>query len=215
MARARFVRATTPVGTLVFPHLTSPDDKFNAAGVYHTRMALTAEETADLQAKADAILEAFVDNDPDDLGTVKLGKAVTRPIADEECDENGSETGRFLVRFKMNASGTGRHGDFTREPALFDAKAAAIPLAEAPDIWSGTKARVSFEFVPYYMASTKSLGVSLRLRGVQIIELANGDNKGGSSMGFEEEEGYVSTARKAAAGMGFESSEDAQGDDDF
>ena len=29
------------------------------------------------------------------------------------------------------------------------------------------------------------------------------------------EEGYVSTARKAAAGMGFESSEDTQDDDDF
>lgn len=214
MARAKFVRKTTPVGTLVFPHLTTPDDKFNSDGVYHTRMALTTEQADEIQAAADAVLEAYVDADPDDVGA-KLAKAVTRPVADEECDADGRETGKMLVRFKMNAVGKGRNGTFTREPAIFDAKAAPIKLSEAPDIWSGTQARVSYELVPYYMASTKSLGVSLRLRGVQIIELSNGDSQGGAAMGFEEEDGYVATAQKQAAGMGFESSEDAQDDDDF
>lgn len=212
---ARFVRKTTPVGTLVFPHLTAPDNKFNSDGVYHTRMALTEDQVKDLQAAADAVLEAFIESDPDDIGAVKLSKAVTRPVGEEECDQDGNETGRFLVRFKMNATGKGSRGVFTRQPALFDAKAQSINFDEAPDIWSGTKARISYELVPYYMASTKSLGVSLRLRGVQIIELATSGTGGGASMGFEEEEGYVATARKASDDMGFESSEDVKDDDDF
>ena len=52
--------------------------------------------------------------------------------------------------------------------------------------------KVAFEPIPYVMASTKKVGVSLRLKAVQVIDLVEYGNSAASV--FDEEDGYVAPA---------------------
>jgi hypothetical protein len=59
-------------------------------------------------------------------------------------------------------------------------------------IGNGSIVNVAFEPIPYVMASTKQVGVSLRMKGVQVVDLVEYGNSGNSM--FDEEDGYVSEA---------------------
>ena len=64
-------------------------------------------------------------------------------------------------------------------------------MTDGTNVGNGSIVKVAYEPIPYMMASTKQVGVSLRLKGVQILELVEYGN--GASM-FDEEDGYVSEA---------------------
>ena len=49
---------------------------------------------------------------------------------------------------------------------------------------------MSFTANPYYMPSTRTCGLSLRLLAVQVISLNEFGDTSASSYGFEEEDGY-------------------------
>jgi hypothetical protein len=56
-------------------------------------------------------------------------------------------------------------------------------------IGNGSRVKVAFEPFPYIMQSTKKVGVSLRLKAVQVIDLVEYGNSAASV--FDEEDGYV------------------------
>ena len=74
---------------------------------------------------------------------------------------------------------------------IFDASGKEIS-AELTSIGSGTRGKIAYELMPYYM-NDKNYGVSLRLTGVQIIELKEAGSVSASSLGFEACEGYTYT----------------------
>ena len=51
------------------------------------------------------------------------------------------------------------------------------------------KVRVAYELIPCHM-STKNFGISLRLTGIQIIDLIEYGTQSASNLGFGEEDGY-------------------------
>jgi len=197
MAKNIYPTITTPRGVFVYPHLTEPDTKFvKPDGEYHTKFALESEvkQTKAFVAELERIMLEYIEGDAHELTKAKLKKAGQADFYEEECDDEGEETGRLMFKFKLKAKVVTKTKSWDQSPRLFDSQ--AQPITGSPSIWTGSEGKVNVEIFPYYMESTKQFGLSLRCKGVQILKLIEGS--GGPSaeqMGFgEEEDGYTTEA---------------------
>lgn len=204
-----FEKFMSPKGVLIFPKLNAPDTKFKAEGEYATKLQpLNAAEgdafieqyeaavaahfeavKADLEAKlAEAKTGAEKGKLKKEIAELKLGDKPYKPAFDDD----GNETGEFIINFKLPAKVTFKSGPKagkTQElrPDIFDAKGKL--LKSPPQIWGGTVGYVAGEFRPYYTAKA-GVGVSLRLLAVQVVELSSGGgDRSASGYGFGSEEG--------------------------
>ncbi len=196
-------RITTPVGTASYPYLTRPDTKFNPDGEYRVGLILPASEAKSLiktidEAMTDSLKEAKAENPKKS----KKMKQANPPYA-ELTDDEGNETGEVQINFKQKALIKPKNGQpFEKRPALFDSK--GVPLPSNITIGSGSKLKVSFEIHPYY-TDLVGAGVSLRLMGVQVLELVEYTGQSADSFGFEKEDGFEYKATDS----------NADDDDDF
>lgn len=177
------VTVTTPKGIAQYPWLNEPDTKFNPDGDYKTNLILEdTPEVRDMIAKLEQIREDFIaewQSDPRNKGK----KFMEADLFDENDD------GTLTIKMKAKARITTREGQTvdTKIP-LFDAKNKPI----FDKIGGGSTIRVNFQPIPYYMASTKMMGISYRIKAVQVIDLKMWDGDGDASKyGFTEEEGYT------------------------
>lgn len=159
-----------PVGEAVFPWLSEPDTKFDPDGVFKTDLRVAAAAAAATVRQLEEIRDAhFAALSAKDQKTHGLA-----PVVSAELDDTGAETGNVLFRAKLNAKGhdpkTGETWD--QSPRLWDSEGNRVE----PDIavWGGSRLVLRVEVRPYAMPSTKMVGVSLRLRDVQIVELVTG-----------------------------------------
>lgn len=179
-------RMTTPKGIAIYPHLTKADTKFDAAGEYHVKLALTEADAAPLVAQLDALVVSAVAQMKE-----KHPKFAKKMISVAPYDtENEEHPGKVVLKFKMTENVTPKKGDpFTQKPALFDS--ALKPLPADVRIGGGSIIRVSFEPFPYFAATDKKAGISLRLVAVQVVELreyeANGAKFGFSATDADED----------------------------
>jgi len=186
----------TPKAEAVWAFLDTPSDKFNPDGVYTVCLAF---DPADKDYRT--LVQALRDKRDEDFETwsrdnPKQAKAAKRaPISKKETDEDGAETGRVLLNFKMNAKGKSKRTgkEFTMCPDIFDAK--GIKLETPPAIGGGSVLKIAFETFGAYVASSRLFYLSLQLRAVQVLELVEAGNRSAEYYGFEEEEGYVASAR--------------------
>jgi hypothetical protein len=190
---------TTPVGIARYPHLNKPDTRFNADGDYKCDVRLKADETdtTTLIERLEKIRDDFFD--AQDAKVKKTYKKAA--VFTVELDDEGNETGYVIIKTKLNANGKDKTTGETwkNEPKLFDAK--GNPLPPSVQVWSGSKVIVAGTVNTYAMAKEKSIGVTLKCRGVQVIELVSGGTGGtAESFGFKKQAGY--TAPAAAAGIG-------------
>ena len=214
MSKKTYTRLTTPRGVFIYPHITEPDTKFvKPDGEYHTKFALVADDpaTQEFVNKLEAELGAYIDSNPDNLPPAKLKKAGTAAIYDEELDAEGNETGRLIFKFKLKAMVKTKDKQWPQQPRLFDAK--AQPIEGDVKVWTGSEGKVNVEVFPYFMETTKQFGLSLRLKGAQILKLVSGGGASADDMGFGEEDGYVSETSGAANGFTPEADDD--GEDEF
>ncbi|MEW5249934.1 ssDNA-binding protein [Microbulbifer sp. 2201CG32-9] len=208
--KPRYPTTTTPVVSLIFPRLFEPDTKYvKPDGEYHTKFALEAGKGFDeFVAKLEEVRDGYIKENPDDIKPAKLKKAKMADFYEEECDHEGEETGRMIFRAKLKAVVKTKTKSWKQKPFLFDAK--ANPIQEEISVWSGSTAKLSLELFPYFMESTKEVGVSLRLKAVQIIELVQGGgDRDAGSYSFGEEEGYESPASE----KGFTDETDSSADE--
>ena len=118
---------------------------------------------------------------------LKNGLSTKAPY-EPEYDQNGDPTGNIEFKLKLKAKVQARDGStYEQKPIVVDAK--RTPIDAGTNVGNGSVIKAAYEPIPYMMASTKQVGVSLRLKGVQVLELVEYGN--GSSM-FDEEDGYVS-----------------------
>lgn len=209
---ANYPTATTPRGVLVYPHLTEPDTKFvKPDGEYHTKFALPADadETQEFIDLLTSVMDAYIEENPDELKPAVIKKANRADFFEEELDEEGEETGRLLFKFKLKAKVKTKTKEWDQQPRLFDSQ--AQPINGSPNIWTGSEGKVSLELFPYFMQTTKTFGISMRCQAVQILKLVEGQGKSASGFGFgSEDDGYV--AADDASGF---VPEDAGDDDEF
>ncbi len=216
--RKKYLKQVTPAGRAIYPRLNEPDTKFKDEGTYSVRLALSGEDAQGLidsieEVKAEALEMA---------NEMKKGKKKTKeadlPYADV-LDEDENETGEIAFHFKMTASGlskkTGKKWE--RRPALFDAKTKRLD-PEKTQIWGGSILKVSYTAEPFYVPALGA-GVTLRLHGVQVLELVSGGEQTAESMGFGEEDGFegAESARNEDVNEDTEAEEEEaqEGEEDF
>jgi hypothetical protein len=199
--KAKLVRITSPKGIAKYPWLSRPDVQFNTDGVFKVNLLIPEAEAVGLCSALDNAAAAALADAKAKAKNPALAKAITlAPPYSKAVDDAGEETGDIEFKFKMNARVTFSDGK-TRDmkPAFFDAKGKA--MEECPNVYGGSVLKVNFSPAPYYAASSKSAGVSLRINAVQIIELVTGG--GGTATGFgfaEEADGFDSDTLQSTGG---------------
>lgn len=208
------IKFYTPKGVAVWPRLVRPDTKFNEDGVYKTDLAFDAEDSA--ASKMFATLEKYRDVEFKKWAVANKKKAKTAtiaPVAVEETDDEGDPTGRRLLRTKLPAMVRPKKGEpFTLKPSYWDASKTRVPQKKCPDIGGGSTIRLKVEARTYFMETSKTFGVTVRIIAVQIINLVKFD---GDAAGFDDEEdGFEAEAGGADDDEDAEDAEDAEEDDD-
>ena len=175
-------RFVSPKGTASYPHLTNPDTKFNPDGEYKVSLIVAGDD-------ASKVVNFLTEKHKAAVAQVKKENARKR-VKEGDLPIIENDDGTVTFKFKMKAKVIPKKGDpFEQKPALFDAK--GKPLTGETKVGGGSTIKVCYEVVPYYTAIA-GVGISLRLKAVQVIELKEYSGGGGNaeSYGFGEEEGY-------------------------
>lgn len=218
--KRRLEKFTTPEGTAVFPQLTKPDTKFKAEGEYSAKIRLSEEDAAPMVAKIDALIEeAFQAEKARLIAADKKAAAKTLKLADKPyksvLDSEGDETGEVEFSIKMKAQYTDKKtGEVVvLKPQLFDAAKPPKALPAGTQIWGGSRIKVAGEYNPF--ATAIGVGMSLRLKAVQVIKLVSGSQGnasdygfGGEDGGFEAEDGGFGDNSSTNAALGVEDDQD-------
>lgn len=172
----------TPLGELVFPWLNEPDTRYNKdGGTYQTLISIPETECQDLVAQLERIRDAeFATLDPQKAQSYSKKDVFelefTRPPKDATEEEKEAfvpePTGNYLFKTKMYKIVRPKNKDaFEQSPILIDRDESAVTVP----IWGGTKARIRGQVVPWQNAAQKQVGVTLRLKAVQVFELVTGE----------------------------------------
>ena len=182
MAKTTYRKGTTAVGTFNFPHLLDTE-QFQGKDTGRFAVSFAPDDDKERQrllAEIDEEWQKYKESDEGKKHKYKYDYANgTTTYKDEE-----------YFKYKMTRSiNTRNRGEWVRRVPIFDAAGHEIG-AELKSIGSGTRGRVAYELVPFYM-NDKNYGISLRLTGVQIIDLKESGTASASSLGFGQEEGYT------------------------
>lgn len=202
----------SPDGIIKYAHISKPNTKFDEGGVYTVDLVIDEATKNAFEKDILALTEAAKQSiyaDPKNASRLAKIKKFTdhSPIKAEE-DEEGNETGNFIVKFKAKATYT-ENGVTkpSQKPAVVDAKKKTMN----PDIVGrGSKVKVAFRVTPFANDSAKSIGISLRLSAVQVLELVQFG--GGGADAFGEEEGYEAEEETTTAEPVASGAEPAKGD---
>jgi len=218
MAKRKRINFTSPTGIAVFPRIKSPDTKFDAGGVFQTKLSVPAEEAADFIAEMEKIRDDFLAQQLEEANPqvkAKIKKYTIADVAEPEVDDEGDETGNVILKFKLNHTVERKDGTtFTQRPSVFDA--AGNQLKRVPNVGGGSQLVIGGTVVPYAMAATKTVGVSLRMEGVQILDLVEfGGGRSAEGFGFgKHDDGFVVDDSLDDADVDEDCEADNDGDDD-
>lgn len=191
---------TSPFGVAIYPRLNEPDTKFKPEGEYSVGLAFDGDDEAalalikKLEAERDEQFAKFISENPKKKKTATVASVYT-----DEMDDEGEETGRIILKFKMRASGVKKETQkaWTMRPSIFDSLKQEI-TKNAPNIGGGSILRANFETSTSFIESAKAFYLTLRLNGVQIKELKSFGGRSADSMGFDEvEDGFDGNEGKA------------------
>lgn len=188
---------TTPAGRAVFPHLHKPDTKYQERGVYKTKLAFEGAAATQMANLLDEYREEAYEAAVEEyMERKEVNEKVARKKVDlgydpyeEELDDEGEETGRILVNFKMYASGERDDGTrWTQAPPVFDAE--GTPVESGLRIGSGSLLKIAYT-PNFYYTPMAGAGVSLWLNAIQVLDLQTwGGGGNADDYGFEAEDGF-------------------------
>ena len=174
-----------------YPRITEPDYKFDADGVYSTRLILPEHKAVVLMERIDAAIKVKFEEtvaetkEAKGVAAAKKVKQADPPYAHVLDDETGVETGDIEFRLKLKAIGrdksTGR--EWQNKVVIFDGH--RQPIKSGINVWGGTEAIIAFDLIPYH-TDLVGAGISLRMRAVQIIKLVNGNDDDPDAYGFDD-----------------------------
>lgn len=170
-----------------------PDTKYDKKGIYSINVIVPEDQAAKVCERLDEIAEANAQKIVKEQSKLKATLSTRLPY-ETDYDDNGDPTGNILFKVKMKAAGTTRDGkEFTQKPLVVDAK--RTPMTGDVLIGNDSVVKVAFEPSPYYAAAQKQAGVTLRLKGVQVLTLKEFRGNSADTM-FDEEDGYETKAEK-------------------
>lgn len=197
--KRKYTKFRTPAGIAVWPRLSpgKPDTKFKPEGEYSAKLRLDPNDKnvqaflafLDEQTEVEAELQRTIFKEANKPAKIKSMKI--EPAYKPELDKEGEETGFVTVNCKMKAKVTAKATgiEYVKVPFIVDAKGSEIK--GDPKIGGGSTLKVAGILAPYYVESTKGFGLTLRLEGVQVLDLKQfGGARTAGDFGFESEEGY-------------------------
>jgi len=192
MAKSRFEAFVSPIGEAVWPYLIAPDTRHDVNGIYHVDVSIPKDLAADFITKLDAALDRYIENELNSTQKATLArKPVFRPeFTFPEYPEGASEderaaikdsfvaeeTGNLLFRTKMSAQFTTKKGDIVTQTPVVVSADTGERVTET--VFMGSTLRVKGQIIPYINAAAQIVGLSLRLKSAQIIELKTGSGTG-------------------------------------
>jgi hypothetical protein len=181
-------------GNAVWAKVFEPDTKFNPLGDYSINLQMTEADAAPMCEKLEGLIQETFKKAVKEKPPLK-NSLTTQDVMSVVYDrETGDPTGDVEFKFKLKAKVQKRDGSwYEQEPVVLDAK--KTPLTGDTLIGNGSKVKVAFEPIPYVMQSTKKVGVSLRLKAVQVIDLVEYGNSASSV--FDEEDGFIAPSANA------------------
>lgn len=173
---------TTPVGQAVYPHLNTPDTKFNEGGLYSVKLHVGEESFNTFANKLKDMYDKAYKLELQRQEKKTLKKASSNPV-------RVTEEGDFEIYAKQDAKKmTKTHGLLEFQIVAFDSQGKKIDM---PKVGSGSKLKLAVE-PHFWYVSSQGFGMTLRLKAVQIIELVEYGGGTGDGFGFTaEEDGYV------------------------
>ncbi len=175
-------------GKCIWAKVFEPDTKFNPDGVYSVDLLKPETEAVKMSEYLEGLVQERMAEEIKASPKYKDSLSTHLPY-EKDFDRDGNETGNIKFKFKLDAKVKGRNGEFTQKPAVMDAK--RTPMSGENLIGNGSDIKVAFEPRTYFIPASKTVGVKLHLRGVQVINLVS---YGDSASMFEDEDGYTETA---------------------
>lgn len=188
----------TPRGTAIYPKIHKADvytdeDGKQTPPSFKVEMACDEAASAELVASLEAMLQAELEAaDEDKYEGVEI---------DDDVLPFYTEDGKTIFKIKLNEIGENKKTGETwkNKPNVYDSKGRDIKVC--PPIGNGSTLKVSFEpytwSMPYSKGKGKNkqtflrVGISLRMKGVQVIKLEQFGGASAESMGFGvEEDGF-------------------------
>lgn len=186
-------RFALPAARAQWIHITEPDTKFDAQGVYSLQLLMSKEDFAQYIEPLKSIVEEALPLYQAELDNKKGGKkrearlSIHQPWEAEE-----TEDGLMVVKVKRKAVITDPETNLPKEVkvSIIDSTGKFI----APEVYkdekygNGTVVRTVVTAFPYMSPASCEVGVSLRLEKVQILEkvtYGDGmDNELGAAEGY-------------------------------
>ena len=199
--KTKLVSIVSPKGLASYPFINKPSFKFKEEGEYSVKLVLNKEEGTKFADQVKTILRSAY---KDQCALLKKDKLKMAEFPWKEDGEN------MVFAFKARATYTTKEGVvYESKVALFDTK--GNPVTEL--VGSNSVLRCACDVYPWYVPSM-GMGVSLKLKAVQVVELVSPSrNISAESFGFTaEEEGYVSGGESFPDDAFSESTEEASGE---
>ena len=180
---------TTPKGIAAWPWLNTPDTRWDDVGVYSVTLLLEREEASILlEESLKPFFKVGYEAVLHEQGKKSL-KTASLPWSDEEDDE-GNATGKVKFKFKNKSSYVHDGEKVENRVVLLDTQKSVIQSR----VGGGSVIRVGFEPYVWYVPSM-GVGMTLRVRAVQVIELVEYNGSGGAdAFDFEVEAGFAAEA---------------------
>jgi len=176
-------------GNAMWAKVFEPDTRFVPEGEYSAQVIVPEAEAAIVCEQLEKLINMEFDKAVKEKPQLKATLS-KRPAAEPQIDDEGNPTGNLIFKTKLKARIKTKAGVVKEQKVfVYDAKKNLLPSNIA--VGNGSVIKVAVEPFPYVMQSTKQVGVSLRLKGVQVIELVE---YGAPSSMFDEEDGFVAEA---------------------
>ena len=207
MAKQQYKKGVTPVGEALFAHvlkteIIKKDGQEKDTGKFSIMLKL---KDADKKALLNSINEEW-ENFKNTLTGKKFKYDISNGIKEYKEEE--------YFKFSMNETIRLKSGEtLHRTVPVFDTSCKDISKT-LTSLGNGSKVRIAYDLVPFYM-SDKNYGISLRLTGIQIIDLVEFNGSTAESLGFGKTEGYVADEAEDENNVFADGTEDDNDEGDF
>jgi hypothetical protein len=187
------INTASPKGKALWCKYKEPDTKFNAKGEYSTSLVCDPNDPA-VQAyinKLEELRDIAYNETCETLGPAKAKGVRKAEVYADEVDSNGNETGNIVFKYKLKDLSDRIQRGNDSEIVVVDSKKNRLSKADAPLVGNGSEIRVVSYANPYFMASTKTVGISHIWSKMQIIDLVEFSGGGDE---FDEEDGFEDTS---------------------
>ena len=182
---------TSPKGGALWTKIITPDTEYDRNGTYETSLVLDPNDDTvkDFIANLENLLGEAVAEAKENLAPEKAEKLEIFPIARDEVDADKNPTGNIIVKAKLKAKD---HEFKDQKVDVYDVKGRKENAWDT-DIGNGSTIKVKVFAFPYYMAKDNTVGVSMKLNKLQLINLVEyegdgfGDESGEEGFGDDEE----------------------------